>query len=379
MAKKLLLADDSITIQKVVGITFAQEDFDITYVDNGVDAINKAKELHPDIILADIVMPQKTGYDVCEAIKNDAELKGIPILLLAGTFETFDVNRGKTVGADDYIIKPFESQALIDKVNHLLAGEAQQPSAEPEEVSAVEPQAVEPPTQPPSVAAESEGVAFDLQADVDATQAEGLDDLSMPEPTVSAPEPAQPLEPEPLAAEPMDAESMAPPPSDTPMEPAFDVTTVESASPVTEAPSFAEPPAMDEFGLGTIDEPLAADAVATPVSQGEEPLAVEPEGTAADFADVAAELPTESGAAASDVDLLDLPPLPEDTLEAAETSTPAAEAALPSAAISEAEIHRLIDEKVRAVVEKIAWEIIPDLAERLIKEEIERLTRDDNN
>ena len=124
MPKKLLLADDSITIQKVVGITFAQEDFDITYVDNGVDAIHKAQELKPDIVLADIVMPQKTGYDVCEAIKQDPSLKHIPVLLLAGTFETFDVNRGKLVGANDYIIKPFESQALIDKVNSLMSGEA---------------------------------------------------------------------------------------------------------------------------------------------------------------------------------------------------------------------------------------------------------------
>jgi DNA-binding response OmpR family regulator len=117
-SKSRLLGTLGIPSQKI--ITFAQEDFDITYVDNGVDAINKAQTIKPDIVLADIVMPQKNGYDVCEAIKKNADLKHIPVLLLAGTFETFDVNRGKLVGADDYIIKPFESQALIDKVDKIL-------------------------------------------------------------------------------------------------------------------------------------------------------------------------------------------------------------------------------------------------------------------
>ncbi|RME24714.1 MAG: response regulator, partial [Deltaproteobacteria bacterium] len=115
MPKSLLLADDSITIQRVVGITFANEDYTITTVDNGDDAIAKAKEIKPDIILADVVMPKKTGYEVCQAVKQDPELKHIPVLLLAGHFEAFDENRAKEVGADGHITKPFESQALIDK------------------------------------------------------------------------------------------------------------------------------------------------------------------------------------------------------------------------------------------------------------------------
>ena len=90
MPKNLLLADDSITIQKVVGITFQNEDYKVTSVDNGEDAINKARELRPDIILADVVMPRKNGYEVCETVKADAALRGIPVLLLAGTFEAFD-------------------------------------------------------------------------------------------------------------------------------------------------------------------------------------------------------------------------------------------------------------------------------------------------
>lgn len=129
MPKNLLLADDSITIQKVVGITFAGEDFSIVAVDNGDDAVRKAKELHPDIVLADVVMPKKNGYEVCEAIKNDPALSAVPVLLLAGTFEAFDEVRARNARADGHIAKPFESQALINKVRELLdrgAGSAEQ-------------------------------------------------------------------------------------------------------------------------------------------------------------------------------------------------------------------------------------------------------------
>src|SRR5262249_22168659 len=112
MTKTLLLADDSITIQKVVGITFANEDYKIVSVDNGEDAVNKASSIKPDIILADVVMPKLDGYQVCERIKADATLRQIPVLLLTGAFKPFDENRSRQVGADGHIAKPFDSQTL---------------------------------------------------------------------------------------------------------------------------------------------------------------------------------------------------------------------------------------------------------------------------
>lgn len=120
MSKKLLLADDSITIQKVIGITFANEDVDLAIADNGDTAIEMARDQRPDLILADVLMPGKNGYELCEAVKRDSQFSGVPVLLLTGTFEPFDEDKARACGADDWIAKPFESQALIDKVHELL-------------------------------------------------------------------------------------------------------------------------------------------------------------------------------------------------------------------------------------------------------------------
>src|SRR5512133_1741414 len=124
MPKTLLVADDSVTIRKVVAITFANDDYKVIAVDNGDDAIAKARELKPDIVLADVVMPKKTGYEVCEALKKDPALAKIPVVLLAGTSEPFDEARSRAVGAIGHLMKPFESQALINKVHEVVEGHA---------------------------------------------------------------------------------------------------------------------------------------------------------------------------------------------------------------------------------------------------------------
>src|SRR6185295_5330136 len=121
MPKTLLLADDSVTIQKVVGISFANEDIEITTVDNGRDAVAKARAIRPDIILADVVMPGLSGYEVCETIKADPNLRHVPVLLLTGTFEAFDQARANAVGAAGHVANPFEAQTLVDRVKQLLA------------------------------------------------------------------------------------------------------------------------------------------------------------------------------------------------------------------------------------------------------------------
>ena len=120
MAHKLLLADDSITIQKVVELILTEEDFEIKATNNGEEAMAVVFSFKPDVILADIEMPKMNGYQLCEKIKQDPATRDIPVILLAGAFEPIDEELSKQVGADDYVVKPFESQELISKINAAL-------------------------------------------------------------------------------------------------------------------------------------------------------------------------------------------------------------------------------------------------------------------
>ena len=131
MPKKILLADDSITIQKVVELTFSDGDYEVIAVNNGAKAIQKLQEFRPDIILSDIIMPEKNGYEVCEYVKSHPDLRSIPVVLLTGTFEPFDPDRADKAGCDAVVTKPFESQSLIHKVEELIQASrtAQSPAA----------------------------------------------------------------------------------------------------------------------------------------------------------------------------------------------------------------------------------------------------------
>jgi CheY-like chemotaxis protein len=121
VAKKILLADDSLTIQKVVELTFSDSEYDLLCVPNGQRALEKVAEEAPDLILADVVMPEKNGYEVCEAIKSNPATARIPVILLSGTFEPFDRDRAERLGCDAIVSKPFDSQQLLRQVEALLS------------------------------------------------------------------------------------------------------------------------------------------------------------------------------------------------------------------------------------------------------------------
>ena len=121
--RKLLLADDSITIQKVVNLTFADEGIEVISVGDGDSAMRKFDEFMPDLVMADVNMPGLSGYEICRIIKNTEETQNIPVILLVGSFEPFDEAEARRVGADDYLTKPFQSiRQLVSKVGALLGG-----------------------------------------------------------------------------------------------------------------------------------------------------------------------------------------------------------------------------------------------------------------
>jgi CheY-like chemotaxis protein len=126
MPHKLLLADDSVTIQRVIELTFADEDVQVIAVGDGQKAIERIEADRPDIVLADVGMPERDGYEVAAFVKNTPHLAHIPVLLLTGAFEPIDEPRAGAVGCDGVLAKPFEPHMVITRVKELLAGGAAQ-------------------------------------------------------------------------------------------------------------------------------------------------------------------------------------------------------------------------------------------------------------
>src|SRR3990170_1786150 len=107
MPHKLLLADDSVTIQRVIELTFADEDVQVVAVGDGKQAIARVQSDRPDIVLADVGMPERDGYEVAAFIKGNPELAHIPVLLLTGAFEPIDEGRAQAARCDGVLVKPF--------------------------------------------------------------------------------------------------------------------------------------------------------------------------------------------------------------------------------------------------------------------------------
>jgi CheY-like chemotaxis protein len=418
MGSKVLLADDSVTIQKVVGIIFANEGFDLTVVASGEAAMAKARETKPDVMLIDALMPGKNGYEVCREIRQDPALAHTAILLMTGAFEAVDEERNKQSGADDFITKPFESQALIDVTNRLIALTAERAAAPQAPAAAVAATAV-------TAAAAAAPVVAPATPQVDDIWATGFDD----EPAVTAPAPEAAvfdLTPEMPAAVKvsadddlwgafdMDAEqaspAAAPQPAAATVSAAMsdDIFSFDSDLPATAA--------EDEFILEEValDEPAAAPVFQPPpTATGFEPV----DEQEIHFGDTVAPLPSYAAPAAAPAEddfstisfeeeapapVAAPAPAPEDFSTIAFTEeppapvaspvqpvvTPVVEAvapafvppvapvvtpAAPAAAMGDDEIKAIIAGLSREVIERIVWEVVPDLAETLIKEEIRKL------
>src|SRR5512147_1703290 len=121
MGYRILLADDSLTIQKVVELVFSGSDWELRVAGSGDKAAALLPEFSPDVVLADAVMPGLSGYDVCEAVKELPDGPYIPVVMLTGTFEPFDRSRADRAGADAVVTKPFDSHALLELVSNLAA------------------------------------------------------------------------------------------------------------------------------------------------------------------------------------------------------------------------------------------------------------------
>ncbi|MBI5888329.1 MAG: response regulator [Deltaproteobacteria bacterium] len=426
MPKKLLLADDSITIQKVISITFASEDFVITVVGDGDSAIKKAKETVPDIILADVAMPGKSGYEVCNAVKGDPALKNIPVMLLAGTFEPLNKAEAAKVKADDSIVKPFESQELIDKVKNLLAKAKGAPAAAPvieeagmeipleegPEIIAAEP-AIEPAGEEIMLGEGENFLGFGEEEQpakpapqqelIVAEEAGGFMDLEFGEEELKPQKAAPPPPPQrPVTPPPPPRQAAPPPPPPRPIAPPPPRQAAPPPPPIKEDVfTFGEPeggPSFEPFTAEPVEEPaLSAETFwaepAANVPAPEEPTPPEP------AADIWQEEPAvpRPPKQAPPPPLEGVRPRPAAPPHAAEASFAMRDAQKPviaqvvNQAVKQAaeritaeaaerlkgvsgypreQVEQTIERIAREVIEEIAWEIVPELAEELLAFEI---------
>jgi CheY-like chemotaxis protein len=410
MSDKLLLADDSITIQKVVGIIFANEDYRLTVVDNGNAALEKAREIVPDIILADVVMPGKSGYEVCAEIRRDPALAHVPLLLLSGAFEPFDEEKAKQSGADDFISKPFESQQLIEKVKKLLELGKQRKAAGPvrKAAAAATQRDTQAPIAAPSPAAQFEGGVGELFFEVEKIGGE----TELPIEQLYAMEELVEAFPEDDLWGAFELEEVGEG-DDAGFEAVLEEEVVEPFAEFEieeEAYSFAEeeePPLLVTLPETTGAPALEAGAVWTPV--GEETFIFEEGAGTGEFEQVAEEEPfnfeieeeplvepamggvfeyaAEPHRAAPAAPAVERQFAPKEEyvpafaaagLAAAAPAAPAAPIAAPPAVygeptLSEEQLASIVTRISRDIIEKIAWEVVPDLAETLIRDEIRKI------
>jgi len=380
MPIKILLADKSITIQKVVEMLFSGKEYEVLCVSDGETALSEAQRIMPDVVLADIDLPRINGYSFAARLKQETALARTPVILMMSRDDIFDVNKASQASVVDHIAKPFESQELIGKVRKAVSATSQRP-AEP--AATVRPSAAQP--QRPTAA---------------------------------------PTAPSPSVVSTQSATGTGP--KQTPPADIFDI--------IQEAPTHADlkrksPPPLEEEGVYEVEpvveieeQPMAREvARALPVGDkameemraglglGEKAEEAQPEIVSFESLDMATAAageyqphqtprhpvpdsfvpreyvppPPEPGTTAPVAAMSEerLRSIAEETVSrvAREYFTSASPVQPPK--VSEEMVRRGIEEAVskiareiaREVIEKVAWEVIPDLAEMLIKAEIERL------
>lgn len=120
--------DDSATMREVIKIAFRRENMDVVASHDAVVALTEIEKMHPDVVITDVIMPEKDGYEVCQFIKNHPELAKTPVILMSGVVNRAVAERAFAVKADELLRKPFQPQDLIARVRHLLNNS---PAAQP--------------------------------------------------------------------------------------------------------------------------------------------------------------------------------------------------------------------------------------------------------
>ena len=329
MTTTLLGVDDSKTMRKVIEITFAGEDFKTVLAENADDAMSKLSADRPNIVLVDAALEGTNGYDLCQRIK--ASSPGVGVVLLASKQQPYDRGRGSQVGADDFVDKPFDTQQLIDKISAL-----------------------------------ARKLAGGTQSHPMATTQHGIGPAAAPAAHAPAPFPA------PAAHAPQAVVSARPVSLDVGTRPRSPTLAYGNVNPMAPA------------GPGPVAPMIPSPSGPAPAARSN-PNAAPPPAPAA--ARPAAPAPPAAPAYSPPTPAAYAAPTPPPPAPAAPAAAAAPIAAATAAATNGADFATklgslgLTKDQIagvlalsREVVEKVVWEVVPTLAETLIKEEIKRLT-----
>lgn len=424
MPKQILLVDDSVTIHRVVEITFAHEDYALTAVKSADEGIAKARQLRPDAVLLDAGMAGKSGYDICAELRQDEGLAKTACLILTGNFTPYDEGRGASAGADGFVVKPFETQALIDKVKDVISRRSGTAA------DAGVPVAV---ATAPVAAAPIPAAA--------AARPIGIESLGKPLSTIAAEtaakipaQPAAPVRPAPLpvpAAPVMPAAVAAAAPAGPRPQPkatlmgipavnpaALGITPVAPGAGAPSAPNVLRPPSAQPTSPApaqpNVLRPASAPVAPAPVAPP--PIAVAPAAPARPTAlpanvpqmprpslvpGVAAPRPAEARAdaprgfeaaphsVAPEVTAHGRPPAPAASPSASsgglsavvQAAAERASQVVPAAIMASGKgaDYEAIAKLSREVIEQVVWEVVPELAETIIRAELDRLVRERQN
>lgn len=123
MARKILTCDDEKHIVRLIQVNLERQGYEVITAYNGAECLEKVKEDRPDLIVLDVMMPEMTGFEVLDALKNDPETEGIPVIMLTARAQDSDVLRGWQSGVECYLTKPFNPMELIAFVKRIFSME----------------------------------------------------------------------------------------------------------------------------------------------------------------------------------------------------------------------------------------------------------------
>jgi CheY-like chemotaxis protein len=361
MSKVILCADDSVTMQTVAEITFRTTEYGYLGARSADEAIEKVKAQRPVLVLADAVMPGKTGYELCQALKADPATADIPVVILCGNSAPFDGAKGAQVGADGSLTKPWDTQVMLDKVTEIL-----------DKVAA---------TGVAKIAGGAKAAAPAIAAPAPA---------AAPAP-MAAPAPAAP----PVAQIPPPAASMTPlavPPVGPAVNPAAQIAAAAAQ------PKVAPPRSATIMGMPTIKMPgpggtgpvaVVPPVTAPPAPVAQAPVAQAPVAQAPVAQAVAAPAPVAQAAPAAQAapTMRGVAPVAQFSTSRAPmvSGIPTKRSALVDRTLAKmgerlaelsglspgsAELTALVRLSAE-VVERVVWEVVPELAEAIIREQMQ--------